>query len=124
MGRRRRLSPPAVAHDRDASRPNQARAETVARSFDRGDDRLVQVRPLLIGDGFVQRGVEALARHPEALEAPDAQDLPETMPAQRDALDPGMRLECRRQVVEGAIELVEQREEGVDHRRACLLTIG
>jgi hypothetical protein len=71
----------------------------------------------------VQGRVEALASQADALDTPFPQDLLEASAAQSHPSDPGMRLEFRRQVVESAIELVQQWEHFCDKRRGGLLAI-
>jgi hypothetical protein len=73
---------------------------------------------LLIGDSFMQAGIETFASDSDALNTRNPQRLLEITPAQCDALDPGMLVDCAWQVVECAIELVEQWEESAHNLRA------
>src|ERR1051325_9738625 len=96
-------------------------ADTITSTFDRGNDGFFEVAPRCVGDGVVHRRVKALPGRAEAFDTQVAEGLLQWTASQCDPLDPGIARECRRQMLESTIELVEHGEELLDDGRMCQL---
>ena len=108
-GRCRRPGRPP--RDDHLGRAQDAIVEAVADAVDAGDLPLIVDRVLFVDDGLMNMWVEAIALVADLLEALGLKDALQLLADQPDALGPGLFGEVSRDVGEGTLEIVEDRQE-------------